>query len=44
MGDNDKVRDAWSKLEVISKLIGDVLLVALTIVIGYGSNQIATAL
>lgn len=37
-------RDRWSKLEIIAKLVGDVVLVALTLVIANGTHKISTVL
>lgn len=37
-------RDGWSKLEIITKLVGDIILVVIAVLIGIGSERIATAL
>lgn len=41
---NSPSRDSWSKLEIIAKLVGDLVLVALTLVIANGTHKISTAL
>lgn len=40
----EKSKDGWDKAEVMAKVFSGLILGALTLVIGYGSNRIATSL